>query len=153
MHSANSVMETCREGSTDTDMDGTKIAKNYQLGVSIILFIIGLLWALGGFLEYVGFGDAGTPPDEDLIKILLGMMIAFFGGLGFYVSLSKSHNKLLRLGHLLISVIVAVLITIDCVASLMRGSEKVLLWMIVCSLFWLLPVASYKLSKERGCWS
>ncbi len=47
--------------------------------LSIFLIIFGIVWSFYGYLEFIGFGDGGTPPHKDIPLIVSGILMSIYG--------------------------------------------------------------------------
>lgn len=119
-----------------------------------LLFIgMGLLIVLYGYLEYIGYGDGGKGPGDDLKVIVAGIIPIIFGMIGMYNTITGCKNRFTSILHIIFSFLISLLFMV--VLSEMYINKLIGLYKVVfvCTVLLFMPISSflfYKRGKKKN---
>lgn len=113
--------------------------------INSALSIFGFLFSVYGVLEFIGFGDGGKLPLQDLNIIIIGLFLFLLGAIGLYNL--KTHFKKVTTSRIYICMMVFLAATISIIGcvSMYKNSNLSIYWIIIFCALWYCPITSYLL--------
>lgn len=144
-------MATNLRKNISTKVKKLKIFIVSQWMISIVFFLFGLLWAFYGYLEYIGFGDGGTLPSQDLITIIVGLLFVSLGLIGIYNSKTGFKKKFAGLIYISFMLMFAIAATVTGCLAIVKNIHVAIYWVIIICVVWYFQMTSFFLYRnERG---
>ena len=122
--------------------------------LSPLIILFGLFWAFYGFLEFIGFGDGGTLPKDDLPIIVAGFLGVLFGALMIINLKTKFRRKYPVILFGIMSFTVAIYFTSisACTFFTEMNSQRDIIWIPILICLWHFPIVTtsqYRILKEH----